>query len=119
MTTLAQRWIQTFSAHSHVQEELVDRLREIAGCAEDELPWEDTAVDPCDWDGTAVELTGARAGFEFTPEQLLRVWALGFDVVDIEYGPAKYKRWLKDPAQCDRHGPMVKNGRHDTIAEKG
>lgn len=91
VTSLAQRYYETWSAHAAAKEELDLALRRIFGI--DELAddrWSRVSCDPVDWEGSSVEFD------EFTlepptDEQCEHIWALGFTVIRIDYAdPAKH-----------------------------
>lgn len=120
--TLADKYLDAKYEYIRLEEELEEALYKICNYPDDwymhsEYPhWEGVHVDPCDWDGQSIELKHAKDGFEFTEEQKLLIWELGFNVIDIEYTDLvenkiiagaggtvmrpRYKRWLKDVNQC-------------------
>lgn len=106
MSTLSERYIETYFAHERVSEELYDYARELLGFTEDQYPFEEVWVDPVDWEGHSLELKEARAGLVATLAQCNRAYnEHGFDVIDIQYGEnrSEYKRFYPDATRDRWH----------------
>ena len=87
--TLCDRYIESYHEHYNIREELEDKLHDIFEINWDNYdgdePWDDISVDPVDWDGQSLELTGCADHWNPTEEQIQKCFELGFTVIRIDF----------------------------------
>lgn len=88
MMITAKDYLDIYYKWTNMLCEFEEQLTELfgrEGLSEFEDYFENLNVDPVDWDGTSLELTECKDGWQPTEEQIQKIFEWGFDGLRIDY----------------------------------